>query len=117
MNVGEIRARHYASGQPTSLRWQDGIVTQIEPLSSAPEENLWLAPTLVDLQVNGFAGVDFQQDSLTSELLLTAARALRAAGCPRFLLTLVTDAWPKLTARLRWLRMLRSQSAELQQAI
>jgi N-acetylglucosamine-6-phosphate deacetylase len=72
---------------------------------------------LVDLQVNGFGGIDFQQDNLTVEDLLTAARQLRAAGCGLFLLTLITDEWAKLTARLRHLKKLREQSAELRAAI
>ena len=70
-----------------------------------------------DLQVNGYGGVDFQQDDLTASDLLKATRALRAAGCTRFLLTLITDAWPKLTARLRHLRNVRAQSEELTTAI
>src|SRR5581483_7673599 len=57
------------------------------------------------------------QDNLRAEDLLTAARQLGQAGCTQFLLTLITDEWPKLTARLRHLRTLRSQSAELQSVI
>ena len=50
-----------------------------------------------DLQVNGYGGVDFQQDNLTVDDLLVAARKLRADGCTAFLLTLITDDWPALT--------------------
>src|SRR5439155_25511530 len=70
-----------------------------------------------DLQVNGYGGVDFQTDSLSAEDLLSAVRHLRTAGCTRFLATLITDEWPKMTGRLRRLRSLRSQSAELNAAI
>jgi N-acetylglucosamine-6-phosphate deacetylase len=42
---------------------------------------------------------------------------LRAAGCAKFLLTLITDDWSRLTTRLRHLRAVRAQSAELQSAI
>src|SRR5439155_8978926 len=77
----------------------------------------WLAPTLFDLQINGYGGVDFQQDDLSLDALISAVRQLRTAGCARFFLTLITDEWPELTARLRQLRWLRSQSAELQSAI
>ncbi len=113
---GEISAWHYASRQPVRLRWQAGTITHVEPAPTSPP-NVWIAPALFDPQVNGFGGVDFQQDGLQLQDLLSAARQLRAAGCTRFLLTLITDAWPKLTARLRHLCALRSQSAELQTAI
>ena len=117
MSDPEICARHYATGEPVRVSWRQGIITRIEVAPALAELDVWLAPTLVDLQVNGFAGVDFQRDHLTVEQLLAATRALRAAGCTRFLLTLVTDEWPKLTARLRRLRKLRSASGELQHAI
>jgi N-acetylglucosamine-6-phosphate deacetylase len=117
MNDGEMLARHYGTRQPVRIRWEAGRFMAVEATSDAPPPDLWIAPPLVDLQINGYAGVDFQQDDLTSEDLLRAARGLRAAGCARFLLTLITDDWPKLMARLRHLRELRSQSAELQQSI
>jgi N-acetylglucosamine-6-phosphate deacetylase len=115
--TGEICGQHYATREPLRVRWQDSVVTHIEPLDSAPSPEVWLAPSLFDLQVNGFGGVDFQQDHLTLPALLSAVRALRSAGCCRFLLTLITDEWEKLTCRLRHLRHVRSESPELQQAI
>jgi N-acetylglucosamine-6-phosphate deacetylase len=69
------------------------------------------------VQVNGYAGVDFQRDQLTTEDLLRAVRALRADGCATFLLTLITDEWSQLTARLRHLVAVRAASDELKSAI
>ncbi len=114
---GEVCARHYASGQPVRVAWQQGIITEFESAATPPDAGVWLAPVLVDLQVNGFAGVDFQQDNLTADHLLAATRALGAAGCGRFLLTLVTDDWSRLTARLKHLRGVRSRWSELERAI
>jgi N-acetylglucosamine-6-phosphate deacetylase len=114
---GEICGWHYATQEPVRLRWKDGLIAALEKVDPPPARDLWIAPTLFDLQVNGYGGVDFQQDNLTVEDLLTAVRGLAAAGCARFFLTLVTDEWPRLTARLRHLRKLRAQSPELQSAI
>src|SRR4051812_41022852 len=97
MNSGEIHARHYATRQPVRLNWANGIITHLEPVSTQPKENLWLAPALFDPQVNGYGGIDFQQDNLKVEDLLTATRELRKSGCTQFLLTLITDDWTKLT--------------------
>src|SRR5436309_5749988 len=104
MSESEVCAWHYATRRPVRLRWQAGRISHLEPAAAPPPRDLWLAPPLLDLQVNGFGGVDFQQDDLGTDNLLRAARRLRAAGCIRFLLTLITDDWPKLTARLRQLR-------------
>jgi N-acetylglucosamine-6-phosphate deacetylase len=114
---GEISAWHYATKQPVRVRWQDGMIRQIEPADTTPPPDIWAAPSLFDLQINGYAGVDFQQDDLRIDDLLLATRQLWLAGCGRFLLTLITDHWSKLTTRLGHLRSLRAQSAELQSAI
>jgi N-acetylglucosamine-6-phosphate deacetylase len=47
-------------------------------------------PGLFDLQVNGFAGVDFNDPATTEEDLARAAAAMRATGVTRFLPTLIT---------------------------
>lgn len=116
MNSGELTAWHLGSRQPVRLRWADGVITSLEPAANA-REGWWLAPALFDVQVNGYAGVDFQRDDLTADELLHAARGLRAAGCARFLLTLITDEWPKLAVRLRNLKAQRERSEELKSAI
>ena len=117
MEHGEIRARHYQTRDAIKVKWENGIITEIETIADPALEDTWLAPGLLDLQVNGFGGIDFQQDNLTADDLLSATLQLREAGCTRFLLTLITDEWPKLTARLRHLKSLRAQSDELQSVI
>jgi N-acetylglucosamine-6-phosphate deacetylase len=49
-------------------------------------------PGFVDLQVNGFAGVDFGDPALTTEGLLGAVEAIGATGVTRFLPTLITSS-------------------------
>lgn len=118
MNSGSVTARFLRTGMPVKLTWEDGRITSVQPVAEAPEtEHRWLAPPLVDLQVNGYAGVDFQQDTLTGEELLTAVRALRRDGCSRILFTLITDEWPTLLTRLRRARSLVTANEELRAAI
>jgi N-acetylglucosamine-6-phosphate deacetylase len=113
---GELTARLHSTGQPARIRWANHRITTLEPAPEAAPDR-WLAPGLVDLQINGYAGVDFQQDELRPEDLLRATSRLAADGCTRYLLTLVTDAWPRMLARLAQLRSLRGESSVLQQAI
>jgi N-acetylglucosamine-6-phosphate deacetylase len=116
MNHGEIIAWHYGTRQPVRLCWEGRNISAIEAVGEAPPA-LWIAPPLIDLQINGYCGIDFQQHNLTLDDLLLATRQLRAAGCPAWLFTLITDDWPKLMERLRQARKLRAQSTELQSAI
>ncbi|MBM3880328.1 MAG: N-acetylglucosamine-6-phosphate deacetylase [Verrucomicrobia bacterium] len=117
MNPPEIVARHFSSRQNLRLKWWDGVLTRVDVLHERTPPEYWIAPGLLDLQVNGFAGVDFQADTLTLEDLLRATHALRLAGCSRYFLTLMTDDWSRLTSRLRHLRALRAQAPDLQTAI
>jgi N-acetylglucosamine-6-phosphate deacetylase len=47
-------------------------------------------PGFVDIQVNGFAGVDFNAPGLSADQIRPAISALRATGVTRFLPTLIT---------------------------
>ncbi len=53
-----------------------------------------------DLQVNGFAGIDFQRDDLTPAMLEQAIGGLLTHGTGRILLTLITDTVDRLCRRL-----------------
>src|SRR5260221_7216519 len=94
-NAGEVIARHYASCQPIRLCWKNGTISAVDVVRDAPDD-LWVAPFLIDLQVNGFGGVDFQQDHLTLEDLLLSTRQLAAARCAIWLLALITHDLPGL---------------------
>lgn len=48
-------------------------------------------PGLVDIQVNGFAGIDFNSPDVTAEQILGVLPELRATGVTRFLPTLITS--------------------------
>lgn len=116
MNEGKINAWHYATRQPARVRWREGRIVHCDFALSAPD-NVWIAPALCDLQVNGYAGVDFSRDGISLDAMVSAARQLYAAGCARFFVTLTTDEWPKIMARLKAFRELRAQAPELQAAI
>ncbi len=118
MNSGRVTARFLRTGMPIELCWENGLITRVQPAAeSTADGSHWLAPPLVDLQVNGYAGVDFQQDDLTAEQLLTAVRALRRDGCTRLLFTLITDDWPVMLARVRRARALVVGDPELRAAV
>lgn len=117
MSDGELCAYHYQTGRPVVVRWQQGTITSVNGTEREPDRNIWIAPPLVDLQINGYAGVDFQQDDLSLEDLVRARNGLVSAGCATWFLTLITDEWPRMMQRLKHLRQLRARSPALQAAI
>ncbi len=60
---------------------------------AAPGARTVELPGFVDLQVNGFAGVDFGDPVLTSERVLQAVAAIEKTGVTRFLPTLITSSF------------------------
>jgi N-acetylglucosamine-6-phosphate deacetylase len=105
------------TGQAVRLTSADGKIQSLDPLARSSDGLPVLLPPLVDIQVNGFAGVDFQGDGCTGADLERAANGLAAAACSRFLLTLITDRWDRLLARLRHFHALRENAPLLRQRI
>ena len=81
----------YLDGKPIRIEIVDGKITQIKHLgSSAGFPEVYVAPGLIDIQVNGYKGVDFSDQELTREQMLEATRALWKEGVTSYLPTLIT---------------------------
>ena len=71
----------------------------------------------VDLQVNGYAGVDFNSDALTAAELHHACERLDADGVAAFLATIITDDIAAMCRRLATLARLREHDSLAQRLI
>ena len=72
---------------------------------------------MIDLQINEFAGVDFNSDNLNGEELLRASRSLKDIGVRKFLPTLITAPTDKLKSRAANLVQLIEENEELNEMI
>lgn len=70
------------------------------PDTASPTTPLMHSPGLTDLQVNGYAGIDFNDAALTAEALDHALTAMRAANVTTCLPTLITADESTLAQRL-----------------
>ena len=66
-------------------------------------------PGYIDLQINGYAGVDFNQDDLAEADLHRACERLREDGVAGILATIITDEIPLMEARLARIAAIREQ--------
>jgi len=81
----------YLDGKPVRIEIMDGEITRIRPLSKASASpEIYLAPGLIDIQVNGYMGIDFSDQELTREQMHKATRALWKEGVTSYLPTLIT---------------------------
>ena len=72
-----------------------------------PKSDIAMKP--FDLQVNGYAGTDFNRDGLTAKALHHACECLIEDGCDNILATFITDEVPVLERRMRALVELREK--------
>src|SRR3954468_20624461 len=74
-------------------------------------------PTFIDLQVNGYGGVDFNQDHIAPEALHAACEMLRAHHVESILATIITEDIDKMCLRLSNLAGLRESDPLTRQMI
>src|SRR5277367_2267736 len=86
-------ARHALSGEMVELEAPDGAGARVD--------ELYISPGFIDLQVNGFAGVDFNSPEVSLEELSRAIDSIRSTGVRRFFPTVITGPREAMTAALR----------------
>jgi N-acetylglucosamine-6-phosphate deacetylase len=93
-----LTGRDPRTGESLIVHCADARIAAIE--QGAPDETIWLAPGLIDLQVNGYRGDDLNADDLTIETVQSLARRMLATGVTTFLPTLITASEEKIVRNL-----------------
>ena len=89
---------HYETGKKVRIEICDGLIYGISEIKNSGEQNsgLFLAPGLIDNQINGYAGIDFSDETFTPEGMVTAAKEIWKDGATSFLPTLITNSHENL---------------------
>ena len=108
-----ISGTHALSGDEIEITFSRTIecVQRIKP-SGPVGDRTYLAPAWIDLQVNGFAGVDYNSPETTHEAIASSIQAQFATGVVRFFPTVVTGSAERISGSLRNLARARSSLAE-----
>nr|WP_127589738.1 amidohydrolase family protein [Paenibacillus lautus] len=92
--------RHYATDEPIELAWNpDGRIERTLPYDGDGE--MWIAPGLIDLQINGGYGHDFNSLPLTTETVIQATRRLWEKGVTLYYPTVITNGDEEIEQLLR----------------
>jgi N-acetylglucosamine-6-phosphate deacetylase len=94
-----IVGRDPATGQGIRLRIEDDKIASMEPSGEAGD--LWLSAGLIDLQVNGYAGLDFNGSNCTVESVIGIVDALLATGVTSLAPTVITASEIMMTRSLK----------------
>lgn len=86
--------KHYRTGLPIEVGIREGRITAITELEVSPPVDClpWLAPGLVDLQVNGGWGLDLNTAPLCPDTVLQLTRKLQSQGVTSYCPTLITNS-------------------------
>ena len=98
MNAGCVTGRDPADGRGISVAFKAGVITGIEP--SDIDTGVYVSAGLVDLQVNGFRGLDLNDGALTPARVTALTRLLLDLGVTTYLPTLITASPRSLLSAL-----------------
>lgn len=85
---------------------QEGVIKKIEPSKGGKKcdiggSNFYISSGFFDPQVNGFAGIDFNNPSLTIEGVHKAAESIALHGVTHFFPTIITASHEKIINQLK----------------
>lgn len=118
-----IRSRPEPGGQVRDIQVANGRIVAILPPGDRPAADLtgdatcFATEAFFDLQVNGFAGVDFNRAELAGEELRRALQAMWQHGVARFLPTVITAPLESMARTLAAIRRAREEDPALARAI
>jgi len=87
-----------SSGSPIEVAFQNTVLS-VTP-AAAPAD-LYLAPGWIDIQVNGFAAVDYNRPGVSHEDIARSLRVLFSTGVTRFYPTVITGPPDDMEGALR----------------
>src|SRR5437867_491615 len=93
-----------ATGTPVTVEFDETIreVRELEDIEI--DADIWIAPGFVDIQVNGFAGVDFNDPHASQQDISKALEMILSTGTTRCLPTVITGGPDEMLACLANLR-------------
>jgi N-acetylglucosamine-6-phosphate deacetylase len=100
----------------------DGVISEIRPADlSSPadlgDHDLRIAPGLIDIQINGYDGVDFNDPAARAEQIAATAQRLRRTGVTHFCPTVITGSSEQITDCLSHLIQAAGESIGFRRAM
>jgi N-acetylglucosamine-6-phosphate deacetylase len=79
----------------------DNALLAVDELIQAPDTAEFISPGFIDLQVNGFAGTDYNDPGVSHEAIAQSIRTMFGTGVTRFFPTLITGSEERIVGALR----------------
>ncbi len=115
-----ITARRFDTLQPIRITLRDGRISSVMPHEIPQDEHgelPFVGPGLCDIQVNGFKGIWFSSEALTTDNVETVIHRYLERGITLCLPTLITNSAAAIEHGLATIRAARDRSALLRRVI
>ncbi len=114
----QLVGKRYDNGQPIWVEVHDDSISALGVLPTAERNRLpWLAPGLIDLQVNGYGGHEFTDPQLNADNVAAICGAMVKDGVTQFLPTVVTQSAPLLKHALSTVNESVDQNAQVRRCV
>src|SRR5262249_5241278 len=118
----KVRGKIGADKISTDLFIDEGIIkeirsTDISKTCDLGREDLRIAPGLIDIQINGYDGVDFNDPDTNTEQIVAATRRLWRTGVTAFCPTIITESFDHIAKCVSNLVRAADESPEFARAM
>jgi len=111
----KIEGLLYLTGKPVSVEIKDGLIVRVQQIARLTDEShpVYIAPGLIDNQVNGFAGVSFcfGGSELTKEGIIKVTQELWKKGVTTYLPILTSNSRDLLLKNFKILASFRNDNS------
>jgi len=113
----KVKGVLYSTDGEVELTLENGKIKEINPSEeSSNTTKTYIAPGLIDVQINGYVGIDFSGPDLTVEGVKKATKALWKAGVTSYFPTIITSDIARIKKNFAILAMAK-EDPEIEKSI
>ena len=87
----------------------DAVLLAVDDVIRPQPTEEFIAPGFIDLQVNGFAGVDYNDPASSHQAIARSIQKMFSTGVTRFLATIITGSEERITGAIKNLLAAKNQ--------
>lgn len=91
--MSEFVGVHYRTNNPVSIKVENGVIVEHKVLTDRDNRELpIIAPGLIDMQINGYNGIDFNTFPINEEEIIEITKLLWKEGITSYFPTVITNS-------------------------
>lgn len=113
-----ISGIHYGTGRPVQVKIQGTQIVNVSPYDSADHSDLpFIGPGLVDLQINGYGGRDFNTHPLSVDMVSFVTEQLWQTGVTAYCPTIITNGDQEIEDAARTIAKACDQNTNVEHSV